>query len=188
MYYSKITFDISSIGKCPPCLQSFRSGSQSLGLPYPSTPCCKCFGPVVWRCDWQLAASYKGICLCPSLCSVCCLWDVSLSQFSWLNRQNPIWQQLLAAVLNRLCKGPVSECWCKEEGRALHTPARKEKEMELPCGGGRQHLPFQVCCWKSVQEIPLYKETQNTSNLWFGSVSELTVQDQCSNYHHRRCV
>lgn len=73
---------------------------ESLGLPHPPA-CCKwlaascCRGVTglslcfCWRCDWQLAASYKGIFLCRPLCLVCYFWDVSLSQFSSLRRQKP---------------------------------------------------------------------------------------------------
>lgn len=56
MDYSKITFDISSTGKCPPCLQSFRSGSQSLGLPHPH-PLLQVFWPSCLKV-WLTAGSF----------------------------------------------------------------------------------------------------------------------------------
>lgn len=43
---------------------------------------------------------------------------------------------------------------------------------------------------ESMEENLLYKETQNSSVLGFGTVpfSEVTIQDYCSNYKHRHCV
>lgn len=99
-----------------------------MGLPHPpaccewlAAFCCRQAVPLLEGVtdSWQLPT--RGwIFLCPPLCSVCCFWDVSLSQFNLLSRQ----KLNLTAVV----------CCCVElalEGlRAF--PSTKKREETLP--------------------------------------------------------
>lgn len=149
-------------------------GSQSEGLPiltafWELLGCCVSCQRCDWH-SWQLPT--EGDLPVPSfVLSLLLVESMSLSQFSLLNRQNLIWQQWLAAVLTG-------------SGRPQQKLLLVTKKTEGERNGatslvGVSGYPCGCVKLKSMEETFLYKETQNSSVLGFGTVpfSEVTMQD-----------
>lgn len=169
MYCGKITFGVRGTSKCQHVHWAVRARGSPSSPPFGS--CWAAVYPARGVTDTAGSFLRREICLCLPLCSACYLWNVSLSQFSLLNRQNLIWQQWLAAVLTGSRR--------PQQKLLLVTKKTEGERNGATSLVGVSGYSCSCVKLKSMEETFLYKETQNSSVLGFGTVpfSEVTMQD-----------
>lgn len=129
MYYSKITFDISSTGKCPTCLLSGKSGRQSVGFPHPHP----LWGWLELRSllkVWLTAGSFPQRDMPgPSFVLSLRLGGCVTEPVQLAERAKPNLTAVVCCCVKLALEGPSESCcWCNDEGRTLQAAKGKIKD------------------------------------------------------------